>query len=134
MLELLRNNVTRTHLHLLCSLLCEKNCFVVVGVHKSHTVKFYTLVPNILSRIIAVPPPLHPKICIRSHVLSRKCQVTVMFTSHTRIVGPHYGACCMLPVCHQEYRGGSYSLGKVVHPCSLCYFTVHSAVMEHTAL
>jgi len=55
--KLLRNNVTRTCLHLLCYLFCEKNCFILVGVHKPHTAKFCTLVPNILSIIFAVPPP-----------------------------------------------------------------------------
>jgi hypothetical protein len=45
-------------------------------------------------------------VCISSHALNRRRQVTVRFTGHSRIVGPQYGTFFMSPVWHLEFGGG----------------------------
>jgi hypothetical protein len=51
--------------------------------------KFCTMTPNIFSLLIAgFFPHLHTKMCISSHALKRKRQITVRFTGRPRTVGP----------------------------------------------
>jgi len=53
--------------------------------------------PYILSITVEVPPPT---MCIISHTLSRRNQITVRFAGHSRIMGPQYESCFVLPFWH----------------------------------
>jgi len=54
--------------------------------------KFCTAAPKTISIIIAVFD-LCTRMCISSYAPSRKHQVTLRFTSHSRTVGAQYGTC-----------------------------------------
>lgn len=53
------------------------------------------------------PPPLHTNRRVISHAQSRKCQIRVRFTGHSRIVGPGYGTSFMTLFWRLEFGGGS---------------------------
>jgi len=53
-------------------------------------------------------PEEHRSQCVISlHALSRRHQITVMFTGHCRIVDPQYETCFMSSFWHVEFGGGS---------------------------
>lgn len=56
--------------------------------------------------------PAHIRLCVSSHALSRKWQITVRFTGHSRIIGPQQGICFILTFMHLELGGDSYIFGK----------------------
>jgi len=104
----------------------------VVGVHKSHTAKFYTLVPNILSIIITVfffslaSKNLYQVTCSK-----QKVPDTVIFTSHSRIVGPHYGTCCLPPRIWRwllQFWKSCASLQSVLFHCAFCFYGTYCNV------
>lgn len=72
-------------------------------------------VPNILGRA-TVMFFSYIKKSTRSHAPSRKRQVTVRFTGHSRIVGPWHEICFVPTLCHLEFGGGSPIFGKFVTP------------------
>jgi hypothetical protein len=47
---------------------------------------------------------------------SRKCQITVTFTGHPKIVSLQQGTCFMSPFWCLEFGGGFYVFGKPVDP------------------
>jgi hypothetical protein len=51
--------------------------------------KFCTVAPNNFSMILSFLF-LDTNICITSHASSRKCEITMRFTGHSRIMGPQY--------------------------------------------
>jgi hypothetical protein len=51
-----------------------------------------------------------------SHASTRKRQVTVRFTGHSRIVGTRYGTCFVSPFWRLEFRGRFYIFGKICGP------------------
>jgi hypothetical protein len=54
----------------------------------------------IVSIIAAMMFPLHTKMCISSNVPISKCQTTLRFTDHSRIVSPQYRICFMSSLWH----------------------------------
>jgi len=73
---------------------------------------FFVVAPNIVSIIIAVPPPpIHTERCIISHAPSRKRQIAVSFTGYFGTGG------FLLPVGGLGSGGGFCVYGKFVEPC-----------------
>ena len=87
------------------------------GMHKSWApgclgTKFCMMAHHTFSTIIAVFP-LRTRTCISSQATSRKHNVTVMFTGHSRIVGPPFNTSLMSLSWHVEFGGSCYIFGKI---------------------
>ena len=77
--------------------------------------KFFTMAHHTFSTITAVFP-LCTRTCISSWAPCRKHNVTVMFTGHSRIVGPPFTTSLMSLFWHVEFGGSCYSFGKMWAP------------------
>jgi len=66
-----------------------------------------TLVRNYRYTLRNVPEERRSQCFITLHALSRRHQITVMFTGHSRIVGPQYQTYFMSSFWHVEFGGGS---------------------------
>jgi hypothetical protein len=87
-----------------CCQINPKHCFDITQqskcTHPFSANKFCTVVPNICS-IIMQFFPLHSKSSITCNAPRRKYQITVWFTSHSRIIGHQYGTCSMSSFWHK---------------------------------
>ena len=90
----------------------------IPGVHKYCKTKFCTVVPSILSTVIAVIFALAFKHVYQFTGIEYKVPDNRL-TCHSRIVGPQYGICFMSAFWHLGFGAGSYIFRKSVGACSL---------------
>ena len=72
--------------------------------------------------IIIARFPLHTNICISSHASKRKRHISVRFTGHFTLVGPHYGTHFMSPFLRLKFGYGSQIVGKFGDHCICQYY------------
>lgn len=83
------------------------------GLQKSRTIEFLRLAPSIFN-IITVLFPIKYKMFIFLHTPILNSHTTVEATGHSRIMGPHYVNCFILPLQRMECGLLCYSHEKVV--------------------
>ena len=80
-------------------------------------IKFLVVVPDILGMTTVIFFPYINK-STKPHAPSRKRQITLRFTGHSRTVGPRHEICFVPILWRLEFGGGSPIFGKFVTPDS----------------